>query len=250
MSASLVPTRTDRRPMPTARLAARAVGAQLGSPLTYLAVAAFYLLVGWLFRTFIISARTADLSPWFDQIEFLLVLVVPVFTMRSFADELRTGAIDLLWVRGVRPAELVAAKFAGSAAFVLGMLVPPLAAAGFVTAGVTRLDTGTFVAQALGAGCVALVLVALGTATSTLSGNPLVAAVVASMAGLFLWFLDLASLSSLGLQRALSLRLHLSAFQVGEVRLEDAVFFAGLIAACLSLAVAALRAQRIRGGDR
>jgi ABC-2 type transport system permease protein len=245
-----VSVRLARRPRVVTRLAGRGVGAQLGSPLTYLAVLTFYLLVGWLFRTFIIAARTADLSSWFDQIEFLLVLVVPVFTMRSTADELRTGSIDLLWVRGLRPAEIVLAKFTSSAVFVLGVLALPVGAAGMVTAGVTDFDSGTFLAQALGAGCVAVVLVALGTATSSLSGNPLVAAVVASMVGLFLWFFDLANLTGPDLQRLLALRPHLAGFQIGEVRLDDVVFFAALTVSFLAMAVAALRAQRVRGGDQ
>lgn len=231
------------------RLAVRGMGAQFGTPLTYLAVAAFYLIVGWLFRTYIIAARTSDLSSWFDQIEFLLVLVVPVFTMRAVADELRTGSIDLLWVRGVRPVEVVAAKLAGSACFVLAVLALPLATVGMATAGITRLDAGTFVAQALGAACLSVFLVALGTAASALSGNPLVAAVTASMVGVLLWFLDLANLPAVWLQRLFALRLHLAGFQVGEVRLDDLVSFTVLGAVWVVAATAALRVQRVRGGD-
>jgi ABC-2 type transport system permease protein len=237
------------RALVVGRLAARGVGSQFGSPLTYVAVATFYLILGWLFRSYIIAARTNDLSSWFDQIEFLLVLVVPVFTMRAIADELRTGSIDLLWVRGMRPFEVVVAKFAGSACFVLTVLALPLFAVGVTIASVTRLDAGTYLAQTVGAACLALLLVALGTATSALSGNPLVAAVIASTIGVLLWFLDLANLPAAWLQRLFALRLHLAGFQVGEVRLDDLIALALLGSGWAVVATAALRIQRVLGGD-
>ena len=232
------------------RLTWRGVGSQLGAPLTYLAVLAFYLITGWLFRTFIVAARTANLTAYFDQLQFLLVMLVPVLTMRSVCDELRTGAIDLLWVRGVRPIEVVIAKFVASVGFVLGVVALHLVAVAVVTARVAPLDPGVFAAQIAGTAGVVVVLVGLGTAASALSANPLVAAVVASMTGLFLWFFDLANLSSVWLQRLFALRLHLAGFQLGEVRLDDVGFFAGSAVFWLAVAVTVLRSQRAVGAER
>ena len=226
-------------------LSRRGVGAYLGSPLTYFSVAAFYFLVGWLFRTFIVATRTSDLAPFFDQVEFMLVLVVPVFTMRTVADELRTSSIDLLYIRGIRPVEIVTAKFVSSTAFVLAVLALPLGAATTAMATLSKLDFGTVTAQLAGVALTAALLVALGTATSALSANPLAAAVIASMVGLFAWFLDVADLSALWIQRVLALRLHLTSFAVGEVRLADVVFFISLSAFFLVTAVAALRVHRV-----
>ncbi|MEW6473113.1 MAG: ABC transporter permease subunit [Actinomycetota bacterium] len=207
----------------------------------------FYLLVAWLYRTFIVGARTNNLGPFLAQVEFLLVLIVPVLTMRLLSDELRTGSIDLLWVRGVTPVKLILAKFSAAAVFVIGAVSLPVGLAAWFTARLTGpdgLDAGVLTAQVIGVCLIGFVLVALGVAASALSHNPLVTALIAAVVGFFLWFIDAADLSAVWLQRMLGLRLHLAGFNVGELRLNDLWFFFSLVVVFLSAGVLALKFHR------
>lgn len=75
----------------------------------FLAVNAFVLLF---YRT-----RTTDLArDYFNDLAFwaLLVLLPPLFTMRTFAEELRTGTYEQLIATGTGEASLVAGKFAAA----------------------------------------------------------------------------------------------------------------------------------------
>lgn len=221
----------------------RGVGSFLGAPESYAAVAGFYLLVGWLFRDFVLSSRTSDLRGFWDQVEFLLVFVVPVFTMRVVSDELRTGSLDLLYVRGVTHLGLVLAKLGAASLVTLAVICVPAAGIVGVMAAMANLDAGTVAAQLVGLGAVAVVLAAVGIGASSLTTNQFAAAILSIVAGLFLWFADLAGGSG-WVPRASSLRLHLIGFGVGEVRFGDLVFVAGLLGCCVAVAVASLRAHR------
>lgn len=226
------------------RLTARGVGAFFGSPMTYVVLTGFYLLVGFLFRTYMVSARTSDLAPFVEQVQFLLVLVIPVCTMRVLSDDLRTGALELLYVRQIGPLTIVAARFVASLVFGLVAIGVPTVLVFAFGVSVAGSDPGILAAQITGLLFVLATLVAIGVAASALSPNPLVAALGAEIVGLFLWFLNLADAAPAWAQRTLSLRPHLDGFALGALRLEDAVFFVTLIPACLASATAALRFHR------
>lgn len=221
----------------------RGVGGFLGAPESYAAAAGFYLLVGWLFRDFVLSSRTSDLRNFWDQIEFLLVFVVPVLTMRVVAEELRTGSLDLLYVRGVTHLGVVVAKLGAASLVTLAVLCVPAAGIVSVMATMARLDAGTVAAQLAGVGAVAVVLAAVGVGASCLTTNQFAAAMFSIVTGLFLWFADLAGGSG-WIPRAWSLRRHLIGFGVGEVRLGDIIFVVALVGCCVAVAVASLRAHQ------
>src|SRR5260370_32819116 len=62
------------------------------------------------------------IEPLLHNLAIVLVILVPAITMRSFAEEKRTGTYELLLTSPVRTGEIVAGKFIGSAVFVLIMV--------------------------------------------------------------------------------------------------------------------------------
>ncbi|NPA46064.1 MAG: ABC transporter permease subunit [Chlorobi bacterium] len=66
----------------------------------------------------------ADLKPVFDLVPWLLILILPAVSMRSFAEEYRTGTIELLLTKPLRTGELVAGKWLAVAAAGILMLLP------------------------------------------------------------------------------------------------------------------------------
>lgn len=223
-------------------LAARSFGAFFGAPMNYVALAVFYVLLGFLFRSYITTARVADLAPFVEQISFLILLVVPVFCMRTVSEELRSGSLNLLWVRGVRSVELVVAKLAAGAIFSLLGVAVPISIATWVMFDVGDPDGGRVVAQLCGLAVVTCMASAIGVAASSATPNPLVAAVMGQAIGLGLWFVD--GVGVVALTRNLSVRAHLSGFTTGLLSAVDLTYFVSLTTAAGVLAVAFVRLRR------
>src|SRR5262245_63201946 len=56
----------------------------------------------------------------------LLLVVVPLLTMRSFAEERRLGTLELLWTYPLRDVEIVAGKFLACLVVLLAIILPTL----------------------------------------------------------------------------------------------------------------------------
>ena len=99
--------------------------------LGYVVVSMFLLLNGlflWVFpgETNVFDAGQASLESFFIIAPWVLMIVVPAITMRSFSEEYRTGTMELLATRPIRPLEIVGAKFLGSFSVLLFALLPTL----------------------------------------------------------------------------------------------------------------------------
>ena len=97
--------------------------------LGYVVVSMFLLLNGlflWVFpgETNVFDAGQASLESFFIIAPWVLMIVVPAITMRSFSEEYRTGTMELLATRPIRPLEIVGAKFLGSFSVLLFALLP------------------------------------------------------------------------------------------------------------------------------
>ena len=58
---------------------------------------------------------------------FLLIILVPVLTMRLFSEEYKTGTIEMLLTAPVRDGDVILAKFAGALSFYILLWLPSLA---------------------------------------------------------------------------------------------------------------------------
>jgi len=70
--------------------------AVFASPIAYATVAVYLLLMGYTFTAVLFLNRTGELVRVFFQAAVLFLLIVPVVTMRLFAEERRTGTLELL----------------------------------------------------------------------------------------------------------------------------------------------------------
>ena len=193
--------------------------AVFASPIAYATVAVYLLLMGYTFTAVLFLNRTGELVRVFFQAAVLFLLIVPVVTMRLFAEERRTGTLELLLTSPVREIEIV-----------LGLYGDP--------------DWGPIYSGFLGLLLLAATLTAIGLLVSGLVTNQIVAAVVALGAGILLWMID--TLGYLlpdpfdGIVTHLSLVAHFSPFATGALFLSDVGFFLTIILAGLFLSVRAL----------
>lgn len=217
--------------------------ALFSSPIAYVLVAVYLLLIGFTFTLMLFLNRTAELVRIFFQAAVLFLVIVPVLTMRLLAEERRSGTLELLLTAPIRELDIVLAKFVASLTLMLLML--GLTAGDALVLGIyAEPDWGPIYSGFLGLLLLAAALVAIGLLVSGLTSNQIVAAVVAMGIGILLWMID-----SIGyllpdpfdtIVTSLSLVAHFTPFATGALFLSDVGFFLTVILACLLLSVRTL----------
>ena len=99
------------------------VHATFTSPIAYAVGTVFLLITGYTFSLTLFLTKVANLTYMFHQMYVLLVLLVPVLTMRAFAEERRADTLELLLTTPVREVWIVLAKFGATLTLVVGLLV-------------------------------------------------------------------------------------------------------------------------------
>lgn len=213
------------------------------SPIAYATLVVYLLLMGYTFTAVLFLNRTGELVRVFFQAAVLFLLIVPVVTMRLFAEERRAGTLELLLTSPAREIEIVMAKFV--AGLTLPALMLALTASYAVVLGVYGdPDWGPIYSGFLGLLLLAAALTAIGLLASGLTSNQIVAAVISLGTGILLWMID--TLGYLlpdpydGLVSHLSLVAHFTPFATGALFLSDVGFFLTVVLVGLFLSVRAL----------
>ncbi len=176
----------------------------------------------------------------------LLLLVMPLLSMRLFAEERKSGSLTLLLAAPVNLVELVIGKFLGLGAFMLAALallaVMPLS----LLLG-THLDLGRFAAGLLGLLLLMSAFGAAGLFISTLTKEPTIAAVLSFGLLLIIWLLQALGAQPIPFAEAigyLSLIPHFDSLRRGVFDTADVVYYLLFTAFFLWLAVLRLDLER------
>lgn len=165
---------------------------QFFSSLTgYIAIVLFLLLMGLLLFVFpgssLLDFGYATLDNFFNLAPWVLLFLVPTITMRSLADEYKSGTFEILKTLPVSPAKIVWGKYWGCFLVVAVALMPTLIYAVSMQQLSSRggIDVGGTAGSYLGLFFLGAVFTAIGVATSSFTSNT----VVAFIAAAFLCFL-------------------------------------------------------------
>jgi ABC-2 type transport system permease protein len=234
----------------------RELSAMFLSPVAYATLVLFLAAAG---GTFLMSVfqNAGGVNPpqvfLFESLLLWLTILVPVVTMRLFAEEHKTGTLETLMTAPVTDTEVIAGKYAGALTFVLIASAPVLASLfflDFMSPGIQGLDRGS-----VKAGCLFIVLfcclaVAVGEWVSLLTANQIVAA-TGSFCAVWLVLLGgwILQALPLGLERVgagISVAANLEAFERGFIDSRAIVLFVSATAFSLFACVRALEASRGR----
>ena len=228
----------------------RELGSAFDSALAYIVVPAFLLLVGAFSLYFqdVLAAGVASMRTVFFWCAVFFLLLIPAVTMRLFAEENRTGSLEMLVTLPVTEAEVVLGKYL--AALALMTVALGLTASYPITlASLGDLDPGPVVGGYLGMFLLGAAFTAIGTAASAFTHNQVVAFLIALVVGLlpFASGYALARVPDglLPLVQYLSFEVHFNNLARGLVDTRDLVFYALVIALFLHLAVFALERRRL-----
>lgn len=159
-------------------------------------------------------------SPFFENLMSLFFLTVPIVTMRSFAEERKQNTLELLTSYPLRPFEILAGKYLACLAVVLILLALTIPYP-VILGRYADLDWGSILSIYVGLFLFLIFYVAVGTFTSFLSENQIIAALGCLAIILSFYFLKwLAFISSPPLSDLLAhllLTEHLQAFGHGLV---------------------------------
>jgi ABC-2 type transport system permease protein len=164
-----------------------------GSLTGYMAVAVFLIAAGlvlFVFEDNILDFGYASLDRFFLLAPWLLLLLIPAITMRSFAEEFRTGTYELLATQPITKAQLVAGKYVGALLVVIVALLPTLVYAVAVESLATGqgLDIGAVLGSYLGLVLLSSVFTMIGVYCSSLTANTVVAFLLALVACALLYY--------------------------------------------------------------
>ncbi len=239
------------------------------SPIAYAVLAIFALVAGYFFYNVfafytIVSMQAAmnpmaarDLSvtegvlrPLFQNVSVIMLLMMPILTMRLFAEEKKSGTIELLLTYPVRDGEVLLGKYLAALVVFVGMLALTLVYPAIV-AWTTQLEWGPLVTGYLGLLLQGVAFIAVGILASSLTENQIVEAVATFGTLLFFWVIAWASDSAGGvLGRVLShlsLTEHFDSFARGVIDTKDVIYYLDLSILSLFLTLRSLESKRWRG---
>ncbi|HUA35385.1 MAG TPA: ABC transporter permease subunit [Candidatus Binataceae bacterium] len=196
-----------------------------------------------------LNLNSAVIEPLLHNLAIVLVILVPAITMRSFAEEKRTGTYELLLTAPVRTGEIVAGKFIAAAVFMLIMIglagIFPLILVMFGNP-----EVGVMMAGYIGLALLSITFVSVGLFTSSLTQNQIIAAISCFGILLLLYVISWpaqAGGSQFGdLLRYLSLPDHFGQMVSGIVDTRDLIYFASVITVALFLTQRAVESVRWR----
>ena len=238
------------------------------SPIAYVVLTGFLLLGGWfffnlLFRfTYLLTLYTSFqnlqglqslnlneyvIAPLLQNLTIVLVIMVPIITMRTFAEEKKNGTYELLLTSPLTVTEIVMGKFIGCLFFIFVMiLLTGIYPAILVLYGNPEL--GILASGYLGLFLVGMVFVAVGLFTSSLTENQIVAAVTCFVILLLLyvlsWPAETAGARIGEILRYLSVIEHFSDMAKGLIDTKALVYYLTLILLSLFLTQRAAETSR------
>src|SRR5215510_13497103 len=241
------------------------------SPIAYVVLTGFLLLGGWFFFNLLsrfsllltlytqfqgggeaasrLNLNDYVIAPLMHNLSIVLVILVPMITMRAYAEEKKSGTYELLLTSPVRTGELVLGKFLASFLFICIMIgltgIYPVILLVFGNP-----EIGVMAAGYLGLLLVATAFVAVGLLTSSFTENQIIAAVSGLVATLLLYIIRWPAETAgnvLGpLLRYLSITEHFSDMVKGLIDTRGLVYFASLIILALFLTQRSVESLRWR----
>jgi ABC-2 type transport system permease protein len=222
----------------------RELSSYFATPLAYVFIVIFLLLAGSF--TFSLGGfyerGQADLAPFFGFLPWLYLFLVPAVAMRLWAEERRSGSIELLLTLPVQPGAAVTAKFLAGLTFIglaLALTFPIWITVNYLGSP----DNGAIVAGYLGSLLMAGGFLAVGSCLSAATRSQVIAFILTVVVCFLLLlagfplvldaFRGWAAPGVLDAIASLSFLTHFQAISKGVVDLRDVLFFAMTIGAWL-----------------
>jgi len=241
------------------------------SPIAYVIAGIFVLIVSWFFLNIIgfyviislqamripfleerINMIDLVIKPFFGNMSVVMLFVIPMLTMRSFAEEKKLGTFELIYTSPVRTWEVVLGKFIGYSLFLIFLLVITLAYT-FALFKFGEPDPGVVFTSYLGTLLMGIAFISAGIFASSMTENQIISIIVSFGILLLFWVLGWAKHTmEAGIVKDiiayLSFSDHFQSFSQGVIDTRDIVYYLSFCIVMLFLTYMSLESRRWRGG--
>ena len=226
----------------------RELSSYFNSAIGYIVLAVFYFFSGLFFYMYCLLSNTTSMSYVFLSMLMIVMLVIPIITMKSFSEERKQKTDQALLTAPISLTEMVLGKFFG--AFLLYCICNAIYVLyAIILSFYATPDWAVFLTTMLGMLLMGGALIAIDMFISALTESQVIAAVVSIGIGLLIYMLD--SLSNVfnvdwltNLFHNISFDAHFTNFINGIINLTSVVFFLSVIAIFLFLCVRVFEKRR------
>ena len=228
----------------------------LNSLIGYIFIA-IYLISSGLFH-FVIDFRgsnlffnsEANLIPFFQLSPLIFLMLIPAITMRSFAEERRTGTIELLATKPLSDLKIVLAKYFACLSLLIISILPTFIyyfTVHQLGKPIGSIDDGATITSYFGLLLIGAVFVAIGVFSSTLTNSQIISFILATFLTWF-FYQGFELLGTWGSYKSLDyviqyfgMTTHYDRLVKGIVYMKDVVYFLSLIVLFLVLTIQSLK---------
>jgi ABC-2 type transport system permease protein len=219
----------------------------LSSLIGYVAIGVFLLLISlfmWVinsdanssFNANVLDSGYANIDSLFIIAPWVFLFLIPAITMRSFADEKKTGTIELLLTRPLTEMQIILAKYVAGFILVLFSLLPTLIyfySVYRLGSPVGNIDTGGMWGSYIGLLFLGAAFVSIGIFASAVTDNQVVSFILFLCFFIFMGFEFMGSFAIFGkldtLIQALGINHHYVSMSRGVIDTRDVIYFLSLI---------------------
>jgi ABC-2 type transport system permease protein len=248
-------------------IAQKELKSYFASPIAYIVIGFFALVFGWFYYVSItfflqaslqmgmpgagqINVNSMAIRPLLSNIAVVALFMLPLITMRTYAEEKRTGTIELLLTSPLTDTQIVLGKFLGAAALYAVML-----AVTWIHIGILFVygnpEWKPIVTGYLGLLLMGASFISIGLLISSLTRNQIVAGMVTFAVLLLLWTVNWMSESAgptmQKILSALSITERFDDFSKGVLSVSHLVYYVSFITFGLFLTAKSVDSERWRG---
>lgn len=220
----------------------------LNSLIAYIVMGVFLTLNGllmWVFpESSILEYGYADMGTLFTMGPYVFMFLIPAITMKSFAEEQKSGTLELLFTKPVSNGEIIGGKYLAGFLLVVFSLIPTglyYASVHYLGNPPGNLDTPGIIGSYIGLLMLGAVFVSVGIFASAITGNQVVSFILA----VFLCFILFSGFSSLAaidvwgtfsyIIEKVGILYHYGSLSKGLIDIRDITYFLSVIALMLLL---------------
>lgn len=228
----------------------------LNSLIAYVVIGVFLTGIGllmWVFpETSVLDYGYADMDTLFSLGPYVFIFLIPAITMRSFAEERKSGTMELLLTKPLTDWDIILGKFFACFLLVLVALLPTVIyyfSISVLGNPAGNIDTPGVIGSYIGLALLAGVFCSVGIVASSITSNQIVAFILAAFL-CFIVFSGFESISTLNVWSANTLLIkqfgilyHYEALSKGLIDSRDVIYFISVGALMLLISKIILSAR-------
>lgn len=204
----------------------------------------------------LLEGSEADLIPFFNSSPMVFLILIPAITMRSIAEERRTGTMELLFTRPISDFKILFAKYLASVTLMIIALLPTVIyyiSMVSLSLDSEKFDHGATITSYLGLVMLGSSFVAIGIFTSALTSSQIVAFILALFC-CWLFMPDIGGLALLGSYNLMGgldsviqyfgMSYHYDAIRKGVIDTKNIVYFLSMITVFLYAALTVVKSLK------